>query len=210
VEQFNDVGQQLPWLTRAVIATSSFAANYWWLGLLILAAGGALFAAAMRRADYRLRFDAALLRLPLLGRLLRDLHAARFARTLATMVSSRLPLVEGLRLTVPTISNQALAAATAQLVDQVRAGGSLSSAMRLAGVFPPLLTYMAASGESAGRLEVMLQRAADYLEREFDRFTATSMALLEPAIIVIMGGLVALIILAILLPILQLQTLAGI
>jgi general secretion pathway protein F len=141
--------------------------------------------------------------------LLRDLYAARFARTLSTMVSSRLPLVEGLRLTVPTIRNAALAAATAGLVDQVRAGGSLSAALRDAGVFPPLLVYMTASGESAGRLEQMLERAADYLEREFDRFTAASMALLEPVIIVVMGSCVALIILSILLPILQLQNLAG-
>ena len=149
------------------------------------------------------------IRLPLLGRLLRDLYAARFARTLSTMVSSRLPLVEGLKLTVPTIRNAALAGATAHIVDQVRAGGGLSAALRDAGVFPPLLVYMTASGESAGRLEVMLERAADYLEREFDRFTAASMALLEPVIIVVMGSCVALIILAILLPILQLQNLAG-
>jgi general secretion pathway protein F len=209
VEQFNDVGQQLPWLTRAVIGISGFAAGWWWLVLLLLAGAGLGFAALMRRAEFRMRFDAALLRLPLLGRLLRDLHAARFARTLATMVSSRLPLVEGLKLTVPTIRNMALAGATAGLVDQVRAGGSLSAAMRDAEVFPPLLTYMAASGESAGRLDVMLERAAEYLEREFDRFTTASMALLEPLIIVVMGGAVALIILAILLPILQLQNLAG-
>ena len=109
-----------------------------------------------------------------------------------------------------TIRNAALAGATATIVDQVRAGGSLSAALRDAGVFPPLLVYMTASGESAGRLEVMLERAADYLEREFDRFTAASMALLEPVIIVLMGSCVALIILAILLPILQLQNLAGI
>lgn len=209
VEQFNDVGQQLPWLTRAVIALSGLAANMWWLALLVLAGAAAGFAALMRGKEFRLRFDGALLRLPLLGRLLRDLHAARFARTLATMVASRLPLVEGLKLTVPTIRNMALAGATAELVVQVRAGGSLSAAMRDAGVFPPLLTYMAASGESAGRLDVMLERAADYLEREFDRFTATSMALLEPLIILVMGAAVALIILAILLPILQLQNLAG-
>lgn len=209
VEQFSDVGQQLPWLTRAVMALSAFAASWWWLILLLLLAGGAGFAAAMKQPELKYRVDAGLLRLPLLGRLLRDLHAARFARTLATMVSSRLPLVEGLRLTVPTISNAALASATNGLVDQVRAGGSLSSAMRDADIFPPLLVYMAASGESAGRLETMLERAADYMEREFDRFTAASMALLEPVIIVLMGSCVALIILAILLPILQLQTLAG-
>lgn len=209
VEQFTDVGQQLPFLTRAVIAISGFLAGWWWLIALLLAAAAFGWTTAMRRPAFKARFDARLLRLPLLGRLLRDLYAARFARTLATMVSSRLPLVEGLRLTVPTIRNAALAGATAGLVDQVRAGGSLSSALRDAGVFPPLLVYMTASGESAGRLEAMLERAADYLEREFDRFTAASMALLEPVIIVVMGSCVALIILSILLPILQLQNLAG-
>ncbi|WP_188238174.1 type II secretion system inner membrane protein GspF [Sphingopyxis sp. LK2115] len=209
VEQFTDTGQQLPFLTRAVIGVSSFAANWWWLIALLMVAAAFGWVAAMRRPTFKARVDARLLRLPLLGRLLRDLYAARFARTLATMVSSRLPLVEGLRLTLPTIRNAALAGATATIVDQVRAGGSLSAALRDAGVFPPLLVYMTASGESAGRLEVMLERAADYLEREFDRFTAASMALLEPVIIVVMGSCVALIILAILLPILQLQNLAG-
>ena len=209
VEQFTDVGQQLPLLTRAVIALSAFAATWWWLIALTLAAAAFGWAGAVRRPAFKARVDARLLRLPLLGRLLRDLHAARFARTLATMVQSRLPLVEGLRLTVPTIRNAALAGATAGLVDRVRAGGSLSAALRETGVFPPLLVTMTASGESAGRLEQMLERAADYLEREFDRFTAASMALLEPVIIVVMGALVALIILAILLPILQLQNLAG-
>lgn len=209
VEQFTDTGQQLPFLTRAVIGVSSFAANWWWLIALLIVAAAFGWVAAMRRPAFKARVDARLLRLPLLGRLLRDLYAARFARTLATMVSSRLPLVEGLRLTLPTIRNAALASATAAIIDQVRAGGSLSAALRDAGVFPPLLVYMTASGESAGRLEVMLERAADYLEREFDRFTAASMALLEPVIIVVMGSCVALIILAILLPILQLQNLAG-
>ncbi|MDX2210864.1 MAG: type II secretion system inner membrane protein GspF [Sphingopyxis sp.] len=209
VEQFSDTGAQLPFLTRAVIGLSEFLAGWWWALLLLIAALAALVTQLLRNPDIRRRFDARLLRLPLLGRLLRDLNAARFARTLATMVGSRLPLVEGLRLTVPTVRNQALAGATATLVEQVRAGGSLSAGLRDAGVFPPLLVYMTASGESAGRLEVMLERAADYLEREFDRFTAASMALLEPVIIVIMGTLVALIILAILLPILQLQSLTG-
>lgn len=209
VEQFTDVGQQLPFLTRAVIAISGFAANWWWLIALLIAALTFGWVTAMRRPAFKAAVDGRLLRLPLFGRLLRDLYAARFARTLSTMVSSRLPLVEGLRLTVPTIRNAALATATAGIVDQVRAGGSLSAALRDAGVFPPLLVYMTASGESAGRLEQMLERAADYLEREFDRFTAASMALLEPVIIVVMGSCVALIILAILLPILQLQNLAG-
>ncbi|PZP05855.1 MAG: type II secretion system protein GspF, partial [Sphingomonas hengshuiensis] len=99
--------------------------------------------------------------------------------------------------------------ASDEITDSIRQGGSLSAAMRRSGVFPPLLTYLAASGEAAGRLDEMLERAADYLEREFDRFTATALSLLEPAIIVVMGGIVATIVLSILLPILQLNTLAG-
>jgi general secretion pathway protein F len=150
-----------------------------------------------------------MLRLPLIGRLIRDLNAARLARTLSTMVASRLPLLEGLILTTQTINNRALRAATAEIVESIRGGGSLSAALRRAGVFPPLLVYMAASGEAAGRLDTMLERAADYLEREFDGFTATALSMLEPAIIVMMGGVVATIVLSILLPILQLNTLAG-
>ena len=125
------------------------------------------------------------------------------------MIESRLPLVEGLRLTAGTIHNRALRLATDEIVTAIRGGGSLSGAMARAGIFPPLLVYLAASGESAGQLDQMLARAADYLEREFDNFTATALSLLEPAIIVVMGGIVAIIILAILLPILQLQTLIG-
>ena len=209
VEQFDTIGQQLPLLTRIIIAISSVAANYWWLILLMIAAITAASYAILRQPGPRFAFDGWLLRLPLIGRLLRDLHAARFARTLGTMVSSRLPLVEGLKLTIPTIHNRVLRGATETIVEQVRGGGSLSAAMRASAVFPPLLVYLAASGESSGKLEVMLERAADYLEREFDRFTATAMALLEPAIIVVMGVIVALIVLSILLPILQLQQLSG-
>ncbi|MET0360186.1 MAG: type II secretion system F family protein, partial [Sphingobium sp.] len=142
-------------------------------------------------------------------RLMRDLHAARMARTLATMVQSRLPVVEGLNLTVPTVHNRVLRAATLEIVEAVRGGGSLSTAMRRANVFPPLLVYLAASGEQAGQLDIMLERAAEYLEREFDAFTAAMLSLLEPLIIILMGGVVAVIILSILLPIMQLQSLTG-
>lgn len=209
VEQFDQVGQQLPLLTRVVIAISDFLAGHWWLlliGMLVLAAGAAQ---ALRNEAIRLRFDRKLLGLPLVGRLIRDLHAARMARTLATMIESRLPLVEGLALTTRTINNRELRRATGEIVDSIRGGGSLSGALARAGVFPPLLVYLAASGEAAGRLDAMLAQAADYLEREFDNFTATAMSLLEPAIIVAMGGIVAAIVLAILLPILQLQNLIG-
>jgi general secretion pathway protein F len=209
VEQFEDVGQELPLLTRIVIGLSEFLANWWWALALALVGFALLLGRALQEETLRLRFDRSLLRVPLLGRLLRDLHAARMARTLSTMVASRLPLLEGLQLTTQTVHNRALRAASGDITEAIRTGGSLSAALRRAAVFPPLLVYMAASGEAAGKLDIMLERAADYLEREFDTFTATALSLLEPAIIVVMGGVVALIVLSILLPILQLDTLAG-
>ena len=209
VEQFDDVGQQLPLLTRVVIGISDFLASFWIAIILFLGAAVLLVIAALRNEQFRLKFDGAILRLPFFGRLLRDLNAARMARTLATMVAARLPLVEGLRLTARTISNRKLAAATAQMEADVRGGGSLSGALRRTQMFPPLLVHLTASGESAGQLGPMLGQAADYLEREFDTFTTSALALLEPAIIIIMGAIVAAIVLAILMPILQLQTLIG-
>jgi general secretion pathway protein F len=209
VEQFDTVGQTLPLLTRIVMGISSFLADYWWAILIGLAVIGAVIWRALQDDVTRLRFDTAWLKLPFLGRLTRDLHAASMARTLSTMVASRLPLLEGLILTGQTIHNRRLKLASDDIVEAVRGGGSLSAALRRAGIFPPLLVYLTASGESSGQLDTMLERAADYLEREFDGFTATALSLLEPAIIVIMGVVVAAIVLSILLPILQLETMAG-
>ncbi|MEQ6332395.1 type II secretion system inner membrane protein GspF [Sphingobium sp. MK2] len=209
VEQFDTVGQELPLLTRMVMALSAFLAAYWWLLLILMILGGVAFWRAMKNERFRYRFDATLLGLPVLGKLIRDLHAAQMARTLSTMIASRLPLMEGLTLTANIVHNRVLRRASDEIVEAIRGGGSLSAALRRAGVFPPLLVYLAASGESAGRLDTMLERAADYLEREFDSFTSTALAMLEPIIIILMGGIVAVIILSILLPILQLQSLTG-
>lgn len=209
VEQFDDVNQQLPLVTRIVIGTSNFMAE-WWLailaGLVILSL---ITWRALQEPQLRYRFDGFLLRLPFFGRLTRDLHAARLSRTLSTMVASRLPIIEGLRLTTNTINNSVLRKASQDMVEAIRGGSGLSNALKNAGVFPPMLVYLTASGEASGQLDDMLARAADYLEREFDNFTSTALSLLEPLIIVVLGGIVAVVILAILLPILQLQNLAG-
>ncbi|MCH4267575.1 MAG: type II secretion system inner membrane protein GspF [Brevundimonas sp.] len=208
VDQFDSMGQTLPLLTRLVIGLSDLMRDWGWLMALILAAVVAAGLIARRREAVRLRLDAWVLRLPLVGRLTRDLHGARMARTLSTMIAAGLPVLEGLTITARTVTNRALRRATEQMADAVREGGGLSAAMRRAEVFPVILVYMTASGESSGRLEPMLERAADYLEREFSNFTAVMLSLLEPAIIVIMGGIVAVIVLSILLPILQINTLA--
>lgn len=208
VDQFDSMGQTLPLLTRLVIGLSDLMRDWGWLILLTLAAVAAAGLIARRREAVRLRLDGWVLRLPLVGRLTRDLHGARMARTLSTMIAAGLPVLEGLTITARTVSNRALRRATEQMAEAVREGGGLSAAMRRAQVFPPILVYMTASGESSGRLEPMLERAADYLEREFSNFTAVMLSLLEPAIIVVMGGIVAVIVLSILLPILQINTLA--
>ena len=208
VDQFDSMGQTLPLLTRLVIGLSDLMRDWGWLMALILAAVVVAGLIARRREAVRLKLDAWVLRLPLVGRLTRDLHGARMARTLSTMIAAGLPMLEGLTITARTVSNRALRRATEQMAEAVREGGGLSAAMRRAEVFPPILVYMTASGESSGRLEPMLERAADYLEREFSNVTAVMLSLLEPAIIVVMGGIVAVIVLSILLPILQINTLA--
>lgn len=210
VEQFDTVGQQLPLLTRIVIMLSNILAGWWWMILLVVGGLALLGWRLLQDEGRRLSFDRSILKLPLLGRLIRDLHAARLARTLSTMVASRLPLVDGLTLSARTVRNHALRQASEEMVEAIRGGGSLSAALRRTALFPPLLVYLTASGESSGQLDSMLERAADYLEREFDSFTAAALALLEPAIIVVMGAIVAAIVLSILLPILQLESLAGV
>jgi general secretion pathway protein F len=208
VDQFDSMNQTLPLLTRLVIGVSDLMRDWGWLGAVVVLLAGLGGAAARRNPAFRLQADTALLRLPLIGRLTRDLHGAKMARTLSTMIAAGLPVLEGLTITGRTVSNRRLRLATETMADAVREGGGLSAAMRRADVFPPILVYMTASGESSGRLEPMLERAADYLEREFSTFTAVMLSLLEPAIIVVMGGVVALIVLSILLPILQINTLA--
>ncbi|GAA0398198.1 type II secretion system inner membrane protein GspF [Brevundimonas terrae] len=208
VEQFDSMGQALPLLTRAIIGLSRAMTQWGWLAALLSIVALVALGVARRREIFRLKTDAMILRLPMIGSLVRDLHAAQMARTLATMIAAGLPVLEGLNITARTVSNRALRQATEAMAEAVREGGGLSSAMKRAGVFPPVLIHMTASGESSGRLEPMLARAADYLDREFANFTSVMLSLLEPVIIVVMGGVVALIVLSILLPILQINTLA--
>jgi len=208
VDQFDSMNQTLPLLTRLVIGLSDGMRDWGWLAVVVLVLAGLGAAAALRSPAMRLNADTLMLKLPIVGRLSRDLHGATMARTLSTMIAAGLPVLEGLTITARTVANRRLRLATETMADAVREGGGLSAAMRRADVFPPILVYMTASGESSGRLEPMLDRAADYLDREFATFTAVMLSLLEPAIIVVMGGVVALIVLSIVLPILQTNTLA--
>lgn len=208
VEQFTSMGQTLPLLTRMVIGVSDALINFgpWLLAAGLVAGFGAV--RALRSEGVRLKLDGWLLTLPFVGRILRDMHAARLARTMSIMLANGMPLLDGLSVTARTIGNRKMRQACVDMATSIREGGSISGALRRTALFPPLLVHMADSGEQSGRLSDMLARAAETLEREFEAFTTTVLGLLEPAIIVVMGGIVALIVLAILLPILQLNVLA--
>ncbi len=207
VEQFESMHRTLPLLTRIVIFLSESMRNWGWLFLIFLAVAIVALVRGLRNPAMRRKTDALILRLPLIGKLIRNVAAARLARTLATMTASGLPVVEGLTLTARTLGNMVVWEAVEKMAIAVREGGSLSASMRQAGVFPPVLVHMTASGEASGRLSPMLASAADYLERDFNTFTSTLLSLLEPAIIIVMGALVTVIVLSILLPILQINTL---
>lgn len=208
VEQFDSMGRELPLLTRVVIGISELMANWGVPLLVLLGIAVVVFLRLLKRPAFRYGVDRLILRTPMLGRVIRDVHAARLSRTLSIMVSSGLPMMEGLIITARTVHNRVLREATDRMVASIREGGSLSAAMKRAAVFPPTLLYMTSSGENSGRLAPMLDRAADYLEREFNTFTSVVMSLLEPLIIVVLGGVVAVIVLSILLPILQFNSLA--
>lgn len=208
VSQFDTLGQGLPFLTRMLIFISEGMNTYGLAILIILIAMGGVFTAALKRLAFRRRVDAAVLRAPVVGKLLRGLHAARLARTLSTLVASGSPVVEGLNSAKSTVRNMVLQDAVVEVITSIREGSSLSAALRRAEVFPPMVVYMSSVGENTGRLDVMLGKAADHLENDFETFTSTAISLLEPLIIVAMGAVVATIVLAILLPILQLNSMA--
>lgn len=207
-EQFQSFDTKLPLITQALIAVSGFLAAFWPLVLAGLVGAVLLVRLILRQPGPRLGFDRWLLRAPLIGRWVRAVNASRFIRALATTTESGLPLLDGVRAARAGVGNRAVGQAIEAMADQIEAGELLSHTMRKAEVFPPLVTYMAASGENAGELPTMLDKAADHLDQEFEAFTARALSLLEPVIIIVMGAIVAGIVLAIMLPILQLNRLA--
>lgn len=209
VEVFSDVGQELPGLTKAMIALSNFLQHYgvW----LLLAIGGLVlaFTAAMRRSGFRRRVHALLLRLPLIGKLNRGINAGRFARTFAILAGSGVPILEALRISAQVISNLPMRDAVEEAASRVREGTGISRALERSKQFPPMLLHLISSGELSGRLEQMLERAAINQERETEGTIASLLAVFEPVLILVMGGMVLLIVLSILMPIFQLNQLVG-
>ncbi len=209
VQVFAGIGQDLPWLTRALIATSDALRDYglWALALLVLA----LFVLrrVLRHERWRNRYHRLLLRLPLIGRLARGLNTARFARTLSILAASGVPLLDALRTSGEVIGNRPMRAAVAAAAQRVREGSGIGRALEQSGYFPPMTVHLIKSGESSGKLNEMLERAAETQERELETRIAMVVGLFEPLLIVTMGGVVLTIVLAILLPIFELNQLVN-
>jgi general secretion pathway protein F len=200
-------GQALPWATRTLIALSAVVreAGGWLLLLAALLPLGAFF--ALRRPALRARWQAFCLRLPLLGRLLRAADSARFARTLALLVGSAVPLLEALQIAAGVVQALPLREALARVALRVREGQAFGRALAESKQFPPIAVRLIQSGERSGRLDGMLAEAAAHQERELDTALGVLGAALGPLVIIAVGGLVLFIVLAILLPIFDLNTL---
>jgi len=208
VEQFDTFGQELPPLTRATIGISEFLQAYgvFILGFLVL--GVVALRYALKNKSIRRRWDGFKLRLPLLGRLNRDVNAARFSRTMAGLVSAGTPALAAMETSQHTLKNVVMRESISGAVERVRSGAAMSAALKETNVFPPLVTQMVMGGEASGDMGKMFAKSADYLEDEFNAQTTVFLTLLEPAIIILLAGIVLLVVAAIFLPILQLNTLA--
>ena len=202
---FGSNQQQLPALTRFMLALSGFVQAFWLWGLMlvaVLAIGGQ---AALKQEAVRLRFDAAWLQLPLIGRLARGYNAARFASTLAMLAAAGVPILKALQAAADTLGNAALKRDAYDALVLVREGAPLASALAQHPRFPRLLAMFSRLGEQTGTLPTMLQRAAEQLSEEVQRRALQLATLLEPLLIVAMGAMVMVIVLAVMLPIIQLN-----
>jgi general secretion pathway protein F len=204
---FAETGARLPLATRLLAGASSLVGRTWWA--VLLAGGGAAWACGRWAATpaARSRLDAALLRVPLAGRLVRKAAMARLGRTLATLLAGGVPLEAALGIAAGVLGNRALAGAVGAAREAVRQGQALAPALRATGAFPPLLVRLVAVGERGGTLAPALEHAAAAHEGEVAAAVATLTALVEPALIVVMGGVVLALVAAILLPLFELNTL---
>ena len=209
VRVFVDSGQTLPALTRGLIAVSELVKGWGWLFIILSIAGVIGLRAALKDEGRRRRWHGFLLKLPMMGRMMRATDTARFASTLAILTRSGVPLVEALAISAEVISNRVIRGEVVVAAQKVREGGSLTRALDASGQFPPMMLHMIASGERSGELDSMLARTARNQENDLAAQISLLVGLFEPFMLVFMGVVVLVIVLAILMPILSLNQLVG-
>lgn len=209
VEVFINQGRVLPLLTRVMIVISDFFRDWLWLVALLVTVAVVLFGRAMREPAFRLRVHKRLVTVPLIGGVLRAADSARLASTLGILGRAGVPLVEALAISAQVVGNLAIRDAVKEAAARVREGGNLSRALDKSGYFPPMMVQMIASGEASGELDQMLTRAADYQERDLNTTVSTAVGLLGPLMLLVMAGFVVLVVLAVVLPMLEMNAFIG-
>ncbi len=202
-----NMGQELPKVTQILLGVSEFLQRNWWL--LAIAVAGLVVAARSLLAQpaMRSRWDRQKLSMPLIGRISRGTNSSRYANTLSILTSSGVPLVDAMKIAEQVVANQYLKSRLTEATQKVREGSSLNVALESVGYLPPMLLHMVASGEASGQLDSMLERVAIFQQAEVERVVTTVVSLFQPLMLVLMGGLVMFIVMAILLPILNMNQL---
>lgn len=208
-ELFLSFGQELPWPTRMLLAVSGFLGRWWYLVLAGFGAAVLLLVGMFRRPAVRLRTDRAVLRLPVFGQLLLKMEIARICRTLGTLLESGVEILESIRVTGQAVANRFVGQTFPELLKAVAGGEPLAAAIEKPGIFPPMLVNLVRTGEETGELPAMLSELADIYEDETERAVGGAVKLVEPLLIVIIGGAVAAIVAAIMLPVFEINTMVG-
>jgi general secretion pathway protein F len=207
VNVFQNTSAELPALTRYLIATSDFLRGNWLLLIIALAALGWGIWWLLQQEGPRRKWHQFLLRMPIAGRLTRGINTARFTRTFSILAGSGVPVLEAMKISAEVIENLPMRDAVNEAALRVREGGSISRALDASKLFPPMMIHLVSSGEAGGRLDEMLARSAAGQEREVDGLIAALLGILQPLLIVAMGAIVMVIVLAILLPIFEINNL---
>lgn len=202
-----DTGQELPWFTSVLIAMTEFMASFWWLLMLLTGVVIALTRWLLSQPSLRLRWDRLKFDMPLVQRVARSANAARYTNTLSILTRSGVPLVEAMHIASGVVSNHWLQRALTEATQRVSEGISLHISLAKVGQMPPMLLHMVAAGEQSGTLDTMLGRVADFQQSEVERVVATMVKLFEPLMLLLMGGVVLFIVMAILLPMLSMNQL---
>lgn len=195
----------LPLVTRILIGVSQFTVSFWWVMLGALIALGISINRYRRTPKGRLFFDGVSLKLPVFGRIFKLVAVSRFTRTLSTLLKGGVPMLKAIDIVSAVVTNQIFSKVIQQTRDFVKEGQSLAEPLRRSGVFPPMVTHMIAIGEKTGELESMLEKVADSYDQQVNSTVGTITALIEPILILMMGGMVLFIVLSVLLPMLQMN-----
>ena len=209
VDQFVQMGQGLPTVTEILLAASNFVVHW---GLLVVVAVVVIVVGVkwlLTKPHLRLAWDKKVLRLPVIGKVVRGLNTSRFARTLSICTSSAIPLLDGMKVAADVMSNKYFKQQVLEAADNVREGASLRISLEQTKLFPPMMLHMIASGEQSGELEQMLTRSADNQDRDFESLVNMALGIFEPLLIVFMAGIVLFIVVATLMPIIELNNLVG-